>query len=118
MIDVRKGIGPEEVIPVASCVETRSGGKKFVWFGYANETRKAITVPIGAENKFTPPPFNRSQPTVFPPTLRQLAFAVAADTPHLTWHIQKRQFQVKVSEVEPCPANLQELVAQKEEYQQ
>ncbi len=118
MIDVRKGIGPKEVIPVASCVETRAGGKKFVWFGYANETTNAITVPIGAENKFTPPPFDRSQPTIFPPSLRQLAFAVAADTPHLTWHILKRQYQVKVSEVAPCPANLQELREQEEAYQQ
>ena len=119
MIDVRKGIGPEEVIPVASCVETRSGGKKFVWFGYTTETKKVITVPIGPENKFTPPPFNRSQPTIFPAwSIRQLAFAVAADTPHLTWHIQKRQYQVNVSEVEPCPANIQELVSQEQEYQQ
>lgn len=117
MIDVRKGIGPKEVIPVASCVETRAGGKKFVWFGYANETRHAITVPIGSENKFTPPPFDRSQPTIFPATIRQLAFAVEANAPHLTWHIQKRQYQVKVSEIDPCPANLEELREQEERYQ-
>jgi len=117
-IDVRKGVGPEEVIPLVSCLETRADGKKFVWFGYMNETRKAITVPIGAENKFTPPPFNRSQPTTFSPALRQLAFAVAADLPLLTWHIQKRQFQVKINDVAPCPANLQELREQEERFQQ
>lgn len=118
MIDVRKGIGPKEVIPSASCVETRANGKNFVWFGYTNETKHSITVPIGPENRFTPPPFDRSQPTVFPATIRQLAFAVAADTPHLTWHIQKRQFQVKVSEVAPCPANLHELWEQEKQWQQ
>lgn len=117
-IDVRKGTGPKEVIPSVSCRETRAGGKTYVWFGYANETRHPITVPIGAENKFTPPPFDRSQPTVFLATLRQLAFAVAADTPHLTWHIQKRQFQVKTTEVAPCPANIQELWEQEKAYQQ
>jgi hypothetical protein len=108
-IDVRKGVSPKEVIPLLSCLETRADGKKFVWFGFENETRNEIKVPIGAENKITPPPFDRSQPTTFPPGYRNLAFAVAVDTPHLTWHIQKRQFQVKVSEVAPCPANLQEL---------
>jgi hypothetical protein len=113
-IDVRKGVGPKEVIPLLSCLETRADGKKFVWFGFENETAHEIEVPIGAENKVTPPPFDRSQPTTFPPGYRNLAFAVAADTPHLTWHIQKRQFQVKVSEVAPCPANLQELREQEE----
>jgi hypothetical protein len=54
------------VRPILECVV--EGPERFTaHFGYRNENAVAVTIRVGAKNKFTPSPQDRGQPTIFQP---------------------------------------------------
>ena len=58
-------------------------------FGYENDNATAVTVPVGADNRFSPDPANRGQTTAFQPGVVDSAFAVT-DVPNgtsLVWSV-------------------------------
>lgn len=99
----------KEVQPFVVCVEKADeDGKHVFWFGYENTARAQMTFPVGPENKFTPPPFDRGQSTVFSPSYVVLGARVVTDQPAITWHLHKYNVQASVGKTPPCPADLQE----------
>ena len=85
------------------CVAKTSDGKFIVWFGVAVDGTTTKTFPIGSANKFTPPPFDRAQPTEFRPGRRHLAFSVLTDEPQFVWHLDRENLVVRPRETEECP---------------
>jgi len=97
-----------EVRPFVACVEDADGGKHRFWFGYDNTAPESLSVQIGKDNKFTPPPFDRGQPTVFAPREVVRGLQVLTDEPSLTWHLQKYNVHASVATTPRCPANFYE----------
>lgn len=67
-----------------------------------------MSIAIGPENKFTPPPFDRGQPTTFPAHKRVLGVRIETNEPAVTWHLQNRTAHASLAKTEPCPADLHE----------
>ena len=55
------------VKPVLECVVFRGGAPDRADWGYQNDNGFAVTIPIGADNQFTPGQDDRGQPDVFQP---------------------------------------------------
>jgi hypothetical protein len=83
-------VDPVDVRPVLECVADNGNGSYTARFGYLNENAAAITIPIGEDNKFTPTPQDRGQPTEFQPGRIVEAFAVDFDGSNLVWTLQGR----------------------------
>jgi hypothetical protein len=97
-----------DIEPSIVCAGPR--GKGFVaWLTYYNPGRQVQFTPVGTHNKFTPPPFDRGQPTQFRTDFPTEWFKVVADGPQLTWHIDGNNFRVEPERAErPCPADMDE----------
>ncbi len=67
---------PATVVPILNCVKRNHNGTYTARFGYDNSTGAAVTIPVGANNFFTPGNQNRGQTTVFQPGLVANAFSV------------------------------------------
>ncbi|HEX6095017.1 MAG TPA: hypothetical protein VF432_01740 [Thermoanaerobaculia bacterium] len=105
-IDIANG-QLKEVKPFVVCVEKGGeGGNHVFWFGYENTAGTKITIPIGPENKFTPPPFDRGQPIVFRAGYTFLGLRVVTNEPSILWHLQKHNIHAVADRTEPCPADL------------
>ena len=65
------------VRPVLECVVDHGGGAYTAYFGYKNDNTGEVTVPVGPNNRFSPAPQDRSQPTTFQSGRQQRSFAVA-----------------------------------------
>jgi hypothetical protein len=97
----------EKVVRIGvNCFQTLPDGRYKVWFGHNNTTSESITLPVGNENKFTPPPFDRKQPTTFRPGIFHFDFSVITKEPVLVWHLQKKTAQFKLADSEECPPGL------------
>ncbi len=64
------------VAPLLNCVVKNANGTYTAKFGYDNTTGAAITIPVGANNYFTPGAQNRGQVTTFQPGRVNNAFSV------------------------------------------
>ena len=73
---------------VVQCV-TRNAGSFDATFGYENNNATAQTVPVGANNFFSPAPIDRGQTTTFQPGKVQSAFTVTGipSGTKLTWTV-------------------------------
>ncbi len=82
------------VRPVLECVVMNGSQSYTAYFGYLNENAFSVTIPIGSQNRFTPAPENRGQPTVFAPGRTPFypnaAFSVNFDGSNLVWTLQGR----------------------------
>ncbi len=67
---------PATVAPILNCVMRNQNGTYTAKFGYHNSTGAAVTIPVGANNYFTPGKRNRGQTTVFQPGRVANAFSV------------------------------------------
>jgi hypothetical protein len=67
---------PMTVVPILECVQRNANGTYTARFGYDNSTGAAVTIPVGANNRFTPGNQNRGQTTVFQPGRVTNAFSV------------------------------------------
>jgi hypothetical protein len=103
-----KPITPTAAVrPVLECVTKNKNGTYTARFGYKNENTVAVTIPVGPNNKFTPNPQNRGQPTVFQPGRIQNAFSVVFDGNNLVWTLKGPDGQGRTSTASrnsaPCP---------------
>ncbi len=55
------------VRPVLECVVFNATTPDIAVWGYANSSGQPVSIPVGADNRFTPSPANRGQPEVFEP---------------------------------------------------
>jgi hypothetical protein len=82
------------VHPILECVTENIDGSFTAHFGYKNDNPIPVNIPIGSNNKFTPEPQDRRQPTTFQPgrTLfwPNAAFAVVFDGNNLVWTLSGR----------------------------
>ncbi|MEZ4670055.1 MAG: S8/S53 family peptidase [Anaerolineae bacterium] len=62
-----------------------SGPKYVAYFSYKNENDQLINIAVGNNNKFSPWPKDRSQPTQFEPGRQSFVFAVPFDSGNLVW---------------------------------
>jgi serine protease len=95
-----------DVAPRFECYQTRSDGKIAAVFGYSNPTASTITVPVGANNKFTTGAQDRGQPSAFLPGTNGRAFAVAYTSGALSWTLNGSTASVSGSPSNPalqCP---------------
>jgi hypothetical protein len=97
----------KEIEPFLVCMEKAGDdGKHVFWFGYQNTAGAEMTIPIGSDNKFTPPPFDRGQPTIFRRGYTFLGLRVATSEPKLMWHLQNYNIHAFADKTGPCPADL------------
>ena len=97
------GSGDRSLRIYVSCHQNLPGGERSVWFGYNTPNQKPIDVPVGRDNKLTPPPFSRGQPTRFEPGIVDFAFPIVTKEPVLVWHLQGKTVQFKVPGSTECP---------------
>lgn len=67
-----------------------SGTKYTAFFGYENISESIMTRPVGAENRFIPPPENRGQPTTFEVGRQRFVFSVDFGGEPLIWRLDGR----------------------------
>jgi hypothetical protein len=73
--------------PVLECVTVAADDSYVAYFGYLNENDITVIIPIGPDNRFTPPPNDRGQPTLFLPGRQYHIFSVASPGHALVWHL-------------------------------
>lgn len=104
---------PARVRPIFEYVTEGRGGTFRAWFGYDNPGRKAVRLPVGKDNRFTPHAADRGQPTVFEPGRHRAVFAVEFRRGGLVWHLggkvaaANRKTTADVSEALPLIANFE-----------
>lgn len=79
---------PMPVRPVLECVAQNTDGTYTAKFGYKNDNSGEVTIPVGANNKFTPTPINRGQTTIFQPGRIRYAFEVVFNGNNLVWTLK------------------------------
>jgi len=77
----------EHTLPNAGSHQ-RGGGAYTAYFGYKNDNTGEVTVPVGPNNRFSPAPQDRSQPTTFQSGRQQRSFAVAFNGSNLVWTLK------------------------------
>lgn len=93
----------EELTPDLDCADDLMDGARRIHFGFINLTDHEWIVPVGENNKITPPPFDQGQPTRFPTGgVHDLAFSIVTSKPEITWHLDKTNLVVKVRDVPKC----------------
>lgn len=102
-LNASRGHDSRPMIFGLTCCEKLPDGMRKVWFGYNNPNSKAIDIAVGNDNKFTPPPFDRNQPTTFKAGYFVFAFHVITREPALTWHLQGKTAQFKLPDAIECP---------------
>ncbi|HEY9167695.1 MAG TPA: hypothetical protein VIS48_16195 [Candidatus Kryptonia bacterium] len=73
--------------PILDCVTRVNDSTYTAWFGYENDDTTSIFVPVGAQNKFSPVPNDRTQPTLFEPGKKDRVFSVVFNGKNLTWKL-------------------------------
>jgi hypothetical protein len=81
---------PVGIRPVLECVVDRGNGTYTAYFGYRNDNSYAVTVPVGASNRFSPEPQGRGQPTTFEVGRMYRVFTVDFNSGNLVWTLQGR----------------------------
>lgn len=71
--------------PVLHCVARIGETRYTAYFGYQNFTNSSITVPIGVDNRFSPGPEDRGQPTLFLAGSNERVLEVEWDGSPLLW---------------------------------
>lgn len=75
------------VIPVAECISVGPEGYR-ARFGYQNQTNSAVSVPVGLDNTFFPPPGNLGQVTTFQLGSVSNAFSVRMHKKSISWRLR------------------------------
>ncbi len=96
----------DPVRPILECVEHLGGGAYRAHFGYLNENAVEVTIPVGSDNRFTPSPQDRGQPTLFSPGRTpyypNAAFQVDFDGNPLVWTLDGRTSTASDNPVQRC----------------
>lgn len=88
---------PKQFGIFATCA-TRHGSTYDATFGYVNENRRSLRIPIGAGNSISPGPAGQGQPETFAPGFVDAAFAVRGVpiSRSITWRL-KLDHEVRVA---------------------
>lgn len=82
----------QPIYPLVECVLDNKNGTYTAFFGYDNTNSVPVTIPVGTNNRFSPSPENRGQPTTFAPGRTPVwpnaAFSVVFDGNPLTWKLK------------------------------
>jgi hypothetical protein len=82
----------DAVMPLLECVDDNGDGTFTAYFGYRNDNGVPVTIPVGSENFFDPPPIDAGQPVLFAagrsPFLPNAAFTVDFDGSPLLWTLE------------------------------
>lgn len=98
---VTAGVYRDVITPTLECVshsEVSTSEKKdeasankegtyTAFFGYSNTNSVAVSLSVGKNNQFTPPPDSQGQPTTFEPGIQTAVFAVDFKGNSLVWHL-------------------------------
>jgi hypothetical protein len=98
----------QAIQPILTCVRFNPETNVVqAFFGYASENSTDVTVPVGANNFFTPPPGNRRQTTTFRPGATLYAFSASFSsdtTDSLTWTLFDQSVTASLAPgVRRCP---------------
>jgi hypothetical protein len=80
-------VAGERVSPVLEYVLQAGPGQYDAYFGYLNNNAVAVTIPVGADNRFTGVQ-DRGQPSVFQPGRQVAVFVVRFDGNDLVWTLK------------------------------
>jgi hypothetical protein len=86
-VALRAGLFPQPVRPVLEYVVDNPDGSFTAWFGYDNLNPIQVSIPIGHDNRFTPPPQDRGQPTTFLPGRHEAVFSLNFTNGNPTWRL-------------------------------
>jgi hypothetical protein len=82
------------VWPILEYVADNGDGTSTAYFGYENTEAQAVTIPLGPDNRFSPVPLSRGQPTTFQPgrstPYPHASFSVVFEGGTLTWSLKGR----------------------------
>jgi CSLREA domain-containing protein len=84
---------PARVSPVLECVVDRgpsASPRYLARFGYSNPNSFTVNIPVGSDNRFTPTPQDRGQPTSYAPGRQRAVFEVGFDNQALVWRLDGR----------------------------
>ena len=84
---VTAGVYRDAISPTMDCVSLNADGTYTAFFGYSNTNGVAVSLSIGKNNQFTPPPDGQGQPTTFEPGSQTAVFAVVSKGDALVWHL-------------------------------
>jgi uncharacterized repeat protein (TIGR01451 family) len=77
----------DTITPALTCIAANSDGTFTAFFGYNNPNSYPVTIEVGKENQFTPPPDSQGQPTTFDPGSQTAVFTVDSKGDSLVWHL-------------------------------
>ncbi|MCK9564751.1 MAG: hypothetical protein M0Q43_01725 [Methanothrix sp.] len=84
---VTAGVYRDAISPTMDCVSLNADGTYTAFFGYSNTNGVAVSLSLGKNNQFTPPPDDMGQPTTFEPGSQTAVFAVESKGDALVWHL-------------------------------
>jgi len=84
---VTAGVYRDALTPTLDCVSANADGTYNAFFGYSNTNAVAVSLSVGKNNLFTPPPDSQGQPTSFEPGTQTGVFAVVFKGTSLVWHL-------------------------------
>ena len=101
MATVTAGVYRDAITPTLDCVSysgvsssenkdtgsANTQGSYTAFFGYSNTNAVAVSLSIGKNNQFTPPPDGQGQPTTFEPGTQTAVFGVVSKGDALVWHL-------------------------------
>jgi hypothetical protein len=93
---------PNEILPIMNCVTNNGNGTYTAYFGYNNKNSVSVFVPVYAQNKISPDPWDRGQPGVFKVGVQEGVFSVTWSSGNIIWHLNNKIATAKVSSP-PCP---------------
>ena len=104
-INIEDKCPPKEAVrPVLECVDYIAEESKYIaHFGYLNENKETVIIPVGGKNKFTPQPENRGQPFAFAPGRQVDVFQVEFDGSELVWTLTSPNGSTRTSTASDNP---------------
>ncbi len=78
----------QKISPVLDSLVTNCDGTFTAFFGYLNRNSITVTVPAGADNRFSPAPEDRGQTTDFLPGRHRKVFAVTFPSGNIVWTLK------------------------------
>lgn len=84
-------VGVLTLSPTIECIVSASDKSFRAYFGYINTSNSTVSIPVGIDNRFTPDPAARGQPTEFAPgrstPFPNNTFSVVSIGSALVWHL-------------------------------
>jgi hypothetical protein len=93
---------PKEILPIMNCVTNNGNGTYTAYFGYNNKNNVSVFIPVYAQNKISPDPWDRGQPGVFKVGIQERVFSVTWSSGNIIWHLNNKIATAKISSP-PCP---------------